>query len=788
MSEPKIQASRYEPAGPLARVAGAIVRSPSIVWSIVIVASVFVMVAGTLLLVRQVPLLSPGQTAPATRVVRVGFEIEDKVSTDAARQAAAERSPRVYVLDPQVVLEVRQLIEKLPVAVGDVLTLDQVSLKYRAQFEMSEAQLSALRRTAADPALLEQWQASAKRLDAALRSRPLISSAEYQDEQLQSNSWVELVDSVAASLAVPGTAKPTALNNKVVVPSQDVLLSGSPKAMAAFRDMASRAGFVQPMLDGVVAKLAGDRRPNYVFDEQASLANGQAAANAVEPRTVKVPVGQVLMTFGEKLDGAKIHRFELERAAYHASLPAWQRWSIALATLGVAAIVTGALAAFVRTYSPAMLREPRRFGLIGGLVGFGLALSCLAAAADPRLLPAAIVTPAVLVAMVIAVGFDRRLALVLGTLTAITACVALEQPVGLCAVALGGVGAVAWTLRELRTRNALIRTGLVAAIAVASGVLLLSVLLRPLTQPAIVQALWEAATAAVGVLMCGFLILGLLPVIERILAITTGLTLIELRDPKHPLLRQLQQQAPGTYNHSLNVASLAEAAAEAINADGLLAYVGALYHDVGKMNKPEYFAENQTPGINRHDRLTPAMSLLVIVSHVRDGIELANEHNLPQTLLHFIEAHHGTTLVEYFYHRARKQAEATAGSAAAHAQPVELEYRYPGPRPRTKEAAILMVCDAAESATRTLADPSATRIESLVRAIAHKRLMDGQFDDSDLTLHELNRVVEAVSRTLAAIHHQRVIYPDGPAGPARSGQGRAETRSNSPKVAAVGAV
>jgi putative nucleotidyltransferase with HDIG domain len=300
------------------------------------------------------------------------------------------------------------------------------------------------------------------------------------------------------------------------------------------------------------------------------------------------------------------------------------------------------------------------------------------------------------------------------------------------------------------------------------------------------ELLVDAGLAASGALVIGGFTLFLLPTIERLFDVTTGLTLIELRDPKQPLLRELQQRAPGTYNHSLTVASIAEAAAEAVNANTLLAYVGALYHDIGKMNKPEYFVENRSGGPNKHDKLSPAMSLLIIVAHVKDGLELAREFDLPRSLRHFIESHHGTTLVEYFYHRARQQAlraaaqqraesdadeltesrahDAHADNPEEHADlPDEVEYRYPGPKPQTKEAAILMIADAVESATRTLAEPTPARIEALVQEIASRRLSDGQFDECDMTLRDLHAITESIARTLAAIYHGRVVYPTSPA-------------------------
>jgi putative nucleotidyltransferase with HDIG domain len=266
----------------------------------------------------------------------------------------------------------------------------------------------------------------------------------------------------------------------------------------------------------------------------------------------------------------------------------------------------------------------------------------------------------------------------------------------------------------------------------------------------IVPMLGDALVSVVTAFFVGFLVIGLLSTIERTFSVTTGLTLGELRDPKQPLLRELQRRAPGTWNHSLQVANIAEAAAESIGADGLLTYVGALYHDIGKVNKPEYFVENQT-GINRHERLSPAMSLLVIVGHVKDGMELAAEYRLPRSVRHFIESHHGTTLMEYFFHAAQRK----AGDDELN----EADFRYPGPKPCTREAAVMMLCDCVESASRTLSEPTPARIEQLVRDLSHKRLVDGQFDDSPLTLRELRSVEDSVIKSLNAIYHGRISYP-----------------------------
>src|SRR5947207_1573449 len=215
---------------------------------------------------------------------------------------------------------------------------------------------------------------------------------------------------------------------------------------------------------------------------------------------------------------------------------------------------------------------------------------------------------------------------------------------------------------------------------------------------------------------------GLLPFVERVFDVQTDISLLELGDVQHPLLQELVRRAPGTYNHSINVASIAEAAAEAIGANGLLVRVGAYFHDIGKMLKPGYFVENQGPDANRHESLLPAMSTLVIIAHVKDGADLARQHGLPQSIIDFIEQHHGTTLVEYFYRQAEEESERDPEGAEVD----ESSFRYPGPKPQTKEAGVLMLADSVESASRALVDPAPARIESLVHELAMKKLLDGQ--------------------------------------------------------------
>ncbi|MBI2246965.1 MAG: HDIG domain-containing protein, partial [Armatimonadetes bacterium] len=251
-------------------------------------------------------------------------------------------------------------------------------------------------------------------------------------------------------------------------------------------------------------------------------------------------------------------------------------------------------------------------------------------------------------------------------------------------------------------------------------------------------------------LLVGIIAIGTLPYLEQLFGLVTPIKLLELSNPSQPLLRRLQIEAPGTYHHSIMVANLAEAGAEAIGADSLMVRVGAYYHDIGKIRRPVFFIENQIGVDNPHDKMSPSLSALTVQSHVRDGLEYAKEHGLPKTVASFIPQHHGTSLITYFYHQAKERGESADEST----------FRYEGPRPQTREAAIVMLADAAEGAVRSMGRPTPDRIEQVVRRIIRERLEDGQLDECDLTFRELDVIASVFVRLLASMFHPRVEYPD----------------------------
>jgi len=358
---------------------------------------------------------------------------------------------------------------------------------------------------------------------------------------------------------------------------------------------------------------------------------------------------------------------------------------------------------------------------------------------------------AVTSAIILTISYNQRFALGMSLFYSILACFAIGRlaNIELFLTMMAGVTACTYSLKDIRTRMKLLEVSTIAATAVFST----AVAMGFIQNLPIGTVFFNAGSAAAVTIAVGVVIQAFLPLIERAFRIATSMTLLDYSDANQPLLRKLAMEAPGTFSHSLLIGSIAESAAEAIGANGLLCRVGAYYHDVGKINKPSYFIENQMGGTSRHDQLSPAMSQLVIVGHVKDGIEMAKEYGLPVVLRQFIENHHGTTLIEYFYNEARRKQDEKQGP------PLETEFRYPGPKPRTKEAAIVMLADAVEGAVRALAEKAPPKIETVVHNLSLKRLQDGQFDECDLSLRELSRIEASLSKSMAAHYHGRIAYP-----------------------------
>lgn len=736
------------------------IQLPRVGWGVVVALGTIVVCGVLASWTREQALVAVGRVMTQTRTVRVPLDVEDPTGTESKRESARQRTPRVYVADMAVLDELQASILSLPRTLAGLETIDQVDAKIREQFKLTPDHLAAIQSQAVDGKPRPEWESKVRALVLQLRTKPLLDKQTWQRSTQELNETNKLM--------VGGST--------LYVRRGDAANVEDPPSLTEFvQSMARAAGFTSLPLEVVVARLTFAPKPTFRFDAALTQQDANEAAAQVPKVIQRNAVGEVIFRREETLTPPRFELYKAELRAYKTNAESWRVWLRRAAVTATVAAVTLACAGYAAMFSPRIRRNPGRMAGVGLIMCGALAVACLGSVANPGIMALSSVAPTVFVAVMLAIAYDQRVSMAFGVLHGVLVCVALDQGVSTFAVILTGVSSVVWQLKEIRDRNTIFRMSVLTAVGLALATAIAGLLDRPLIPQALREILTDSGLAAAASLMVGGLTLFILPTVERLFDITTGLTLIELRDPRHPLLRELQQRAPGTYNHSLNVAAISEAAADAIGADSLLTYVGALYHDVGKMNKPDYFVENQSGGPNKHDKLSPAMSLLVIVGHVKDGLELAREFGLPRSLQHFIESHHGTTLVEYFYHRAReqavksereaeKQAERRAevqeggGEAEEVPMPDEFEYRYPGPKPRTKESAIVMLSDAIESATRTLAEPTPSRIDALVRSIANKRLLDGQFDDCEMSLRDLNLISESVSKSLASVYHGRITY------------------------------
>lgn len=355
--------------------------------------------------------------------------------------------------------------------------------------------------------------------------------------------------------------------------------------------------------------------------------------------------------------------------------------------------------------------------------------------------------PLALVGLILAVLLDDLVALFMVVLGGVLAGLFVKGNIYLTFFALLGGIAAALLVTEIRKREDLIRTAVEISLTLAAIGMITASLIKDLRFILLAGLLGLGNGAVTAVLT-----LGLLPVLERISGITTPMRLLELASPDQPLMRELVSKAPGTYSHSVIVGNLANAAALEIGADAHLARVGSYYHDIGKIKRSAFFVENQPSGSNGHVKLKPNLSALVITAHVREGVEMAREYHLPQEVIDIIRQHHGTSLVRYFYARALEQGGATDAVS-------ESRFRYPGEKPQSKEAALVMMADAVEAAAKAMEKPTPVKIEQLIKSLIEERLEDGQLNESNLTMGDLEKINKTFVRVLSSMYHERIEYP-----------------------------
>jgi hypothetical protein len=350
-------------------------------------------------------------------------------------------------------------------------------------------------------------------------------------------------------------------------------------------------------------------------------------------------------------------------------------------------------------------------------------------------------------AMIICVFMGLTIAMPLAAVMAVSFAVIFENNLTIFLYFLINGTMAAYWIRHCRQRKVFITAG--AKLGLLNILLVTSIDLY-LAELSGAKLLWDWAFAFMGGIGAGIVAAGIVPLVEIAFGYSTDISLLELASLDRPILRRLMIEAPGTYHHSVIVGSLVEAAASEIGANPLLAKVCGYYHDIGKIKKPLYFIENQKGGINKHDKLAPSMSSLILISHIKYGVEIARKNKLGQIIIDTIRQHHGTSIIKYFYEKARQQ----KGDDSVNID----NFRYAGPKPQSREAGLVMLADVVEAASRTLDNPTPSRIQGLVKNLINNILSDGQLDECELTLKDLHKIASSFDKILYGIHHHRIEY------------------------------
>jgi len=690
------------------------------------------------------PTLKVGDT-PLTNVVAPSdIDVSDHTASEAARQAARDAVPAVYDLLPAE-------LERLEQKIHDTFSSIRSHRFAAAQAADENSPIDQILRDRLGITPPPQIAAAppdrfSRRLERELSAalRLLLTRGVLSDQR-------EVPGGIDAEILVRTVGEPR--ENYVQVRH----LSDLKQARADLSHAAIQAFPNNPETQGIMDGLGQALLfANLLENPGETAQRKQAAANQVKPLYYRVARGEVIVAGGDQV--LRAHAEVL--AAFGAT---GKSGVLGVRLAGLTLLCSMIFYVFfldLRSIRSRVLTEiPRAFltGLIlvGTLALCRLTLFLLGAftihfeTVDALTLPYAL--PVAAGAMLVTLLLNVRTALVFSMMASIL--LGLMVPENPLFTLFGFVTSLIGTfaVANVQRRSQLARAGLWVGFISAGVVAGIDLQQATLWDSA---RLYDLPFALCGGLLSGMIVSALLPVVELIFNVPTNIRLLELSDLNHSLLRRLLERAPGTYHHSMIMSNMAEQGAKAIDENALLARVGCYYHDIGKMAKPDYFIENQWGHDNNlHDKLTPSMSRLVLVSHVKDGIELARKYKLPEEIIDMIPQHHGTRLIGYFYSKAQQD------QGSEERPPDEESYRYPGPKPQTKVAAIIMLADTVEAASRVLDDPSPSRLAALVDRVVNTIYLDQQLDECDLTLKDLRLIAESFVKTLSGTFHHRIQYP-----------------------------
>jgi putative nucleotidyltransferase with HDIG domain len=688
-----------------------------------------------------------GDVPPRDIVARTEFKRFDEAATQKAKEQARVTAIAIYENNPEPLEQLRAKIENDVTQIVSAKSYEEVKdiwAQFRLQLaegtpeptqEEVQQRFERFRTTLAAEGELDRFKASLAEALSPMMKNGLLEKLPPEH------------DANAQKIAI----RPVGNRGwEDEVPISDVLIENA----ASTLQKSLQQKLPLEVADRVFAAIKRRLPETLKLNLEATREEQDMAVAAVEQQWEVIPAGAILARAKDEtgrplgIDTTTLKKLDDEYKAELAQQPFAVKVARSLAVIGMYVALYILCGYYVWRREPRIIDDLSRMATLLALVVVTVSLMFFTSHDEWRVE----LIPLMLFGMTVAIAYQQEIALLLSAAVTLISVVALGHGLSNAIVLLATTAGAILLLGRVRSRSKLLSVGFLAAGAAA----LTTLGVGALEGEPFWITLTTASRWALWAVIAGSLMTCMLPMVERIFNVQTDLSLIELGDPAHPLLQELIRRAPGTYNHSITVASLAESAAEAIGARGLLVRVGAYFHDIGKMLKPGYFAENQGQGDNRHRSLVPAMSTLVIIAHVKDGADLARQNRIPEPIIDFIQQHHGTTLVEYFYRQASESRKSDPNGSDVD----ESSFRYPGPKPQTKEAGILMLADAVESASRVLVEPTPARIESLVEDISRKRLLDGQFDECGLTLEEVRKINDSLVKSLTAVYHGRVKYPD----------------------------
>jgi len=710
-----------------------------------------------------------GQQAPETVVASVDFSAETLSATELAKRGRADSVLPVFHIDLSGINGARQALSKLVPRLNQLLIAAEPEQHNLLEASIEDL-LDLLSMSLTTDELLRIFPEDDTDLEAVILSA---LSTPIEQGIVSENDLSSRFNSTApgGNIAIQGAGTETIRPLNSFNPHSDALQT----AIKTIAEQLPRESRDEKIIQTLITPWM---HPNVVYDAAETAARKMQAMELVDPVIEPVGSGSVLVRSGDTVSeqtltwlAAHDQRVsELESGAERIQRVA-ASGLLLLIGLGLVIAITGIV-------SKNLLHSRRRVLVMLTLSALPLIIGklLLTLSVNVQIIPTAVLSYAIplaiapILASILLGGTPGILA---GLWTSFALASLMGNSFEVFVLGLLVTVTAVYTTRDVKRRTRLFRAGLWVGAAKIFFVLLMAVL----NQPSWWIILSQLTTALISGLAYALFALLLIPVFEHLFAITTDIKLLELSDLSHPLLQSLAINAPGTYHHSLMMASLAQNAAEAIGANGLQLRVCAYFHDIGKLVKPGFFAENIQFTENPHDDLAPSMSTLVIVSHIKEGVTLAKKHRLPQVIIDGIEQHQGTSLVSVFYHRAKTQQE---NETDGQPNVSDKDFRYEGPRPQNREMAILMLADSCEAASRSLDKPTPMRITGLIGDIFSARLRDGQLDECNLTLRELDTIKQSFIFSLTNMLHGRIAYPkDENESDKQSENGSAESEKDS---------